>query len=319
MSTMNLLIHVNAFQDATDTNNPSQNNVKWNRDLQGISITEPISKMLTLPPGQSAVLFSGTISTSADTTTTWDLALKAGTSNTYRISHAGGTAPLFRTPRTEGHDATTGVTITKNAKPLTYDSTGGTPFSLIAGGAIVGDEVRIGTAFNASNRGTFKLLALTATTFTIENETGAAEGPITLGAGFLTEINIYSEDGVQRGDKVDVVDGFSSVTFATYEITDVSHDFIEIFSNSSLPAESGVSNDPDALLIYRNAKQFLYLESDKKTDIKINGSAVTNQIEPFTIGTDKKPGVFMSSASIKSAEIENKSQDTATIFCVTAE
>ena len=320
MSKMNLLVYINAYKDSTATNNPSMNHVKWDREIQGLNISEPTSKCVDLPAGQSLTLFSGSVGTSADATTTWDIALKSGSGNTYQIFYASGTLPSFRTARTEGHDATTEVTVTKNAKLIKFESTGGTVFDLITGSVQVGDEVRIGSVFNANNQGKFKILAFDATSFTIENEIGQAEGPITLGGSYEDQINIFSQDGVQVGDKIDIVDGFSSVTFGTYEITDVSHDYLEIFSGESLPAESAVSNNPDAFLIYRDAKQFLYIESDQKIDIKLNGSATaTNEIIPMTCGTEKKPGIFMSSASIKSAEITNKSQSTASIFYVTTE
>lgn len=316
---MNLIVHINAYDDDTSTNSPTRNNVKWNREMQGIDISEPESRSLRLGAGQSLSLFSGTISTSDDATTTWDIALKAGSTNVYRISHNAGTAPVFRTARVSGADATTEVTITKNAKLLTFTSTGGTVFGLIANGVVVGDEVRLGTGFNAVNQGKFKILALTATSFTIENEAGQAEGPIVLDADFADDVNIYSTDGVQVEDKIDIVAGFSSVTFGTYEISDVSHDYIEFYSSGSIPAESGIVNTTAVMDIYRDAKQFIYIESDKKLDVKINGSAVTNQIEPFSIGTARASGVFMSRASLKSAEIENKSQETANIFYVVAE
>jgi len=318
-SKLNLLVHLNAYEDSNDTNNPSLNNYRWHRDIQAITISESASTSLKLPAGQSLSLFSGTVTTSDDVTTTWDIALKSGSSTSYLISHASGTAPLFKTPRNEGADATTEVTVTKNAKLLKFVSTGGTLFSLLAGGAIIGDEVRIGSQFNSNNQGKFKILALDATSFTVENELGAAEGPVVLGASFAEQVNIYSASGVQIGDKVDLKAGFSSVSFGTYEITDVSHDFIQINSAESLPSELGVSNNPSAFLIYRDAKQFLYIESDKKLSITLNGSATPNELEPFKVGTARKPGIFMSSASIKSASIENKSQETATIFYATAE
>lgn len=319
MSKLNLLVHLNGYEDENPTNNPSRNNFKWNRDIQGVDISEPASRAITLAPGQTHSLFSGSVTTSDDATTTWDIALKPGSSNTYRISHNAGTAPEFRTARTSGADATTQVTVTKNAKVLTFTSTGGTLFDLITNGVVVGDIARIGSGFNAVNQGKYKIIALTATSFSVENEVGQAEGPILLDADFADDINIHSQDGVQIGDKVDIIAGFSSVSQNTYEITDVSHDYIEFFSLDSLPVESGVSNNPSALLIYRDAKQFVYIESDQKLDIKINGSTVTNQITPMSAGTAKKPGVFMSSASIKSAEIENTSQSFANIFYVTAE
>ena len=82
---MNLLVHINAYDDETSTNSPTRNNVKWNREMNGIDISEPESRSLKLGAGQSLSLFSGTISTSDDATTTWDIALKAGSTNVYRI------------------------------------------------------------------------------------------------------------------------------------------------------------------------------------------------------------------------------------------
>lgn len=319
MSKMNLLLHINMYQDENPTNNPLMNNVRWERSAQGISISEPTSKSLVLAAGQSLSLFDGIQTISADNTTKWDITLKSGTSNTYKISYASGTLPVFRTLRSVTYDATTEVTITKNAKLLIFESTAGTIFDLINDGVIVGDEVRIGDGFNVTNQGKFSILALTATSFTIENESGEAEGPIVLGADFADDIRIYSANGVQVGSKIDIIDGFSSVSFGAYEITDVADDFIEFFSNDSLPSELDVSNNPDAFLIYQDAKQFIYIESDQKLDIKINGSTVTNQLNILSAGTARKPGMFMNSGSLKSVEIVNKSQQSANIFYTSAE
>lgn len=319
MSKLNILVHLNAYQDENATNNPSRNNFKWNRDVQGIDVSEPSSQSMTLAAGQVATLFSGTVATSADATTTWDISLKSGTSQTYRISKNSGTSPAFRIDRATGADATTQITVTKNATLLTLSSTGGTPLSLITGLVAVGDEVRLGSLFSALNQGKFKVLARTATSLTIENAAGASEGPVTLGAGFAAQLSVFSAAGVLVGDKVDIVAGFSSVSFGTYEVTDVSPDYVEIFSLSALPSETSISNSPTAIMIYRNSKNFVYIESDKSLEIKVNGSATPNSLEPLQVGTSRMPGMFMSSSSMKSIEITNKSSDVATIFYVTAE
>lgn len=319
MSKLNLLIHINGYEDENPTNNPSRNNFRWNRDIQGIDISEPSSRSITLGAGQSHDLFSGTVATADDATTTWDIALKAGTSSTYRISHNSGTLPNFRTPRAIGADATTEVTVTKNAKVVTFTATGGTLYDLDAAGLIVGDVVRIGSGFNQLNQGKFTIVSFSTNSFSVVNEVGQAEGPVTLGASFEDQIKIHGQDGVQIGDKVDITNGFSPVTHGTYEITDVADDYIEFFSLDSLPQETGVSNSPAAFSIYRDAKGFIYIESDQDLDIRINGENVTNQIRPLVAGTTRKPGVFMSSASIKSASISNTSQSIANIFYVTAE
>lgn len=319
MSKMNLLIHLNAYKDQNPTNNASMNHFKWNQDLQGLDISEPESKSMSLQADQSLTLFSGSVSSSADGTTTWDIALKSGTSNTYKISKNSGTSPAFRAQRTSGADATTQITVTKNASLVTFTSTGGTALNLIVGGVIVGDEVRIGSLFNVANQGKFKVLSRTATSFTIENNSGTPEGPITLGAGFASQVDIFSASGVLVGDKVDIRAGFSSVTFGTYEITDVSPNYIEIYSLEALPSETGVSNSPSALFLYRDAKKFVYIESSQKLEVKIDDSATLNIIEPMNAGTTLKPGIFLCSASMKSIEITNKSQDVADIFYVLVE
>jgi hypothetical protein len=315
MSLLNLLVALNAYNDDNSTNSPTQNLVKWTTDLQGISIEEPSAKSLKLQSGQSLELFSGVVTISDDNTTTYNISAKSGSSNTYAIRYNSGTAPLFRSPRSGGHDATTQVTVTKNGPLLTFSSVAGTSFSLISGGVIVGDEVRIGDLFNLLNQGKYKILALTATSFTIENKTGAAEGPITLGSGFATQINIYSTDGVQVGDKVDLISGFSSVTLGTYEITDVSHDYIEIYSINVLPQESAIQTQ---LNIYNSSKQILYVESDKKLSVSVNGVSI-GTIDQLKVGTKLKKAIFLKTGSMHVASITNESEETASVFFVSAE
>ena len=318
MSLMNILTHINIYEDNGATANPTQNNVKWSKDVQGISVNEPQSKLIKLNAGQSLDMFSSSETISADVTTTWDIALKSGTSNTYVLSHNAGTAPVFRILRSIGADATTEVQVTKNATILKFQAVGGTIFDLIAGGVVAGDEVRIGSAFNSANRGKFKVLSVEADALTVENQFGVAES-IVLGAEFADNFKVHSSDGIQVGYKVDIKSNFSPVILGTYEITDVADDYIEIYSAKSLPEEIGVSNDPEAFLFYKDAKKFVYMESDKLLSLKINGSTETNTVEPFVVGGAVKSGIFMSSSSIKTMEIENKSQETATIFFVTAE
>lgn len=316
-SKMNLLIHINAYQDKNATNNPTLNNFKWLKDIQGIDAAEPESRSLNLNSNQEVELFSGTVATQDDTTTEWNIALKTGTTNNYRISHASGTLPVFRDLRNTGADATTEITVTKNARLLTFTSTAGTPLDLINGGVQVGDEVSLGSVFNVSNRGVFKILSLTATSFTVENEIGVAE-TVVLGASFDDVLRIVSSDGVQIGDKVDIVAGFSSTTFGTYEIVGVSDKYIDIFSAKSLASESGVSNNPKAFDIYRDAKSFVYIQSDKKIEITKDGQDPV-VLSPLKCGSDFKDGIYLVSSTTRSLKIKNTSVERASVFYVMVE
>jgi hypothetical protein len=312
-SKMNLLLALNVYNDLSVSSHPSKNVSKWVSDLQGIDITEPSSASISLASGQTLSLFSGEVVISDDNTTTYDLSLKTGTTNTYTLAYNSGTAPVFRTNRALGTDATSEITITKNGTLLVFSFTAGPILSLSA--VVVGDEVRIGSFFNVANQGKFKILSVIAGQFTIENASGQAEGPILLDTDFANQVVIQSAAGVQVGQKVKISSGFSSVSFGTYEITDVSPASIELYSIKSLPSETDVSSD---LQIFSNSKKFLFVESDKKTSLLIDGAA-GGAIEPFAIGTSLKSGMFLRNSSMYSASITNESQETATIYYMSGE
>jgi len=313
MSKLNLFLAINAYEDENPVNNPSRNIFKWVTDLQGVSVEEPTSASVKLAPGQTLGLFSGEVTLSDDNTTTYDLSVKSGTTQTYVLKHNAGAAPAFRVARALGADATSEITITKNATLLTFTSSGGTLLNLAA--LTVGDEVRIGYLFNIANQGKFKVLSKTSDSFTVDNEAGVAEGPITLGAGFAEQLKAYSSSGVQIGDKVAIDSGFSSVSQNTYEITDVQADRIEFYSLKTLPAETNISSN---LRVFNQSKRFIYVESDKKVSVNING-ADSNTIEPIALGIKLKPGIFMQTCNMSSASITNDSEETATVFFATAE
>jgi len=311
---MNLLNHINIYEDANATNSPSLNNVNWTSDQCGLDIQEPCSKSLKLQSGQVLDLFSGNVLISDDNTTTYDITLKASTSNTYILSHNGGTAPVFRESRATGADATTEVTLTRNGTVMELSSTGGTPLDLLVGGVQVGDKVRLGTLFNQANQGLYTIIAVTATSIQYEDSNGQVEGPIVL-VNFLSEVQIFSQDGVQKNDKVKLTAGFSPVSLGTYEITDVNPDYIEIYSGTALPVESNVTAQ---LSIFNNSKQFIYIESDKELDITIDGVSVGN-IKPLGAGTKLKRGILLKTGDMIQASVENKSSSEAAIFYVTGE
>ena len=306
MSKLNLLVHINAYKDKTPTNNPTKSHFKWTLDSQSSEINEPESKEIELKAGETLELFSGLINISDDNTTTYDLALKAGTSNTYRLSYNSGTAPEFRAQRTTGADATTEVSVSINGPLMKLESTGGTPFNIVAN---VGDTVRIGSAFNIANQGKFKILSLDATSITVENSVSVVENSIVL-ANFADDVNIYSTDGIQVGEEAIISSGFNSLTFGSYEITDVNPEYIEIYSIKSLAEEISINTQ---VQIRNSSKSFIYIESDKSLSISIDGSD-GGTVDPLTCGTKINKGVYLKTGKSFAASITNKSQDVASVF-----
>lgn len=315
MSKMNVLVAINAYNDSNPTNHPTKNVTKWVNDLQGVDIVEPVSASMILAAGQTLQLFSSAVTLSQDISTSYEIYKKMGTSNTYVIALVGGVSPAFRTARVSGADATTEVTVTQNGPLLTFTSTGGTNFDLQTNSVIAGDEVRIGALFNLSNQGKFKIISLTSNSFTVNNPNGAAEGPILLDTGFATQVSIYSSAGVQIADTLRLSTNFSPISWGIYEITDVGPDYIEFYSAKSLPTENGISS---VLEIFNTTKQFIYIESDKKVSVTIDGNSNGN-IEPFKLATNLKPGMFLKNSFMYSASITNISADSATIYYMFSE
>jgi hypothetical protein len=311
MSKLNLLLYLNSFEDSKVTNNPSLNNLKWTRDVKGIDVANPIGKTIQLISGASDTILAAAVTLSADLTTTYDIALVSGSSTTYRISHNSGTLPVFRTARVSGADATSKVTITKNAKLLTFTATV-VPFALVSNGVVVGDYVRVGSAFAVANQGVFKIISRSATSFVVENELGILETDILLGSDFADDINIYSAAGVQIGDSLEINNGFSLVTLGTYEISDVSHNYVEFYCADALPQETAVSNNPAAFVIYRNAAKFLFVETDSKITITINGGDPV-YLETMLAGTTKVNGMFLLNSTLKSVVLSNPTLDNANV------
>lgn len=314
MSKLNFLVHLNTYSDTSASNNPSLSNFKWTREITGIPASNPISEAFSLAPGESKTIFSGVRTILVDGTTQFSLQLKPLSSSTYRLLATSGQIPGFRTARSTGADATTEVTAVVNGPIVTFSSTGGTAFNFAS--VVVGDIVKIGDQFNTLNQGEYKILAKTATSFTVENYTGVNEGPVTLGATFADQIRIFSATGVQEGDIVVIKSGFSSVTFGSYKVTDVTDNYIEFYSTSVLPQETGIISAD--LAIYSQAKNLVYLESSQKSTVEINGTQMA-AMEPFIINNSKQPGVFMIKATVYSFTVTNNSLDTASCFVATVE
>lgn len=329
MSKLSLSVFLNAYDDNASSNAPSRNPIKWARDLQSVIVDNPKSEDYTIAPGETRVLFSGTRTTNQDVTTQYSLTLKPLTTNTYVLSWVAGTKPDFRTPRVIGDNATTQVTVTLNGPVVTFTSTGGTLFSL--GTVVVGDYATIGNLFNSSNQGTYQIISKTSTSFSVVNLSGVAEGPITLGAGFADQVQIYSAAGVQVGDTLVISSGFSPITWGSYDITAVYAESLEFYSTGLLPQESAVLNQ---IAIYSSAKSLVYLESDGKINVSINGLSFST-VEPFILSNCKNgtlssggvvgsslnnaPGMMLLKSTIFSLSVTNNGIEPAHVFLAAVE
>jgi len=316
---LNFLIYLNAYADQNPSNAPSRSAFRWTRETNSLAISNPTSIQFSLAPGETRTLFNGTRVLTQDGTTEYSIALApiAGQNTTYQLTWSGGTNPGFRTSRASGADATTQVTATLNGTVLTFTSTGGTPFNLTGGGVQVGDFVQIGNLFNLANQGQFQIISFTATSFSVVNAFGVAEGPYTLGAGFASQIDIFSALGVQAGDTLLITGGFSPVTRGAYTVTAVTDMWVQFSSTAVLPVEGPILTE--AIAFYYDAQSLVYLESNQKVTMVINGQG-GNEIDPLAnCQCVRQPGIFLRMSTIYSMTVTNVSQDTAQLYLASVE
>ena len=309
MSKLAITNTINIYSDQTQTNSPLKNNVNWQYSTLGIEVNEPESKSVKIAGSQTELIFSGEVITSVDNTTAFDLEVNPGVANTYQLNHVSGTAPGFRTLRAISTTDLTEFTLSISGDILTIEAT---PF--ITTNILLGDIVRLDSIFNTANQGTFSIIAKTANSISVINPVAIGETVIA-GLSFASEFMVYSSNGVQVGQKLKILEGFSTYTLGTYEIVDVAPNYLIFNSYKSLPIENAILSE---VLVLKNSKSFVYIESDVDCSLIVDGSEV-GQIKPFIFGTQKRSGVYMKSGDLYSLSLRNDSTNTANILVISAE
>lgn len=321
MATLKTLIFLQGYEGSSSSscsssNAPSKNFFKWTRENQS-SISQALSETFTIAPGESQTLFSGTVALTQDGTTQYSLALAPFQSSIYQLTNTAGTAPTFRTLRTIGIDATTQVTTSVNGPILTYIFTGGTLPDLTS--VQPGDNVLIGNDFNTLNQGTtgiWQIISKTTTSFSVVNPSGYVEGPITLGSGFANQVRIFSAAGVQIGDTLIISSGFSPISWGSYQITQVTDNYLQFSFLGQLPSETGVMTE---VAVYSMAKTMVYMESNQNLTITLNGGSPGPTIVPIVSNGSVFPGMFLLNGITYSCSVTNNSINTANVTLLSAE
>ena len=137
-----------------------------------------------------------------------------------------------------------------------------------------------------------------------------------MGAGFASQIDIYSAAGVQVNDTLVISGGFSLVTQGSYEVTAVSDTWVQFSSTAVLPAETITTQ---AIAFYSEANRLVYLEANQHVSMILN-SVSGNEINPI-VGCNgcAKPGVFLRMSTIYSMSVTNVSTSSANLFFAAVE
>jgi len=306
--------YINAYSDEVGTSSPARSFVKWQRSLLAIPCTKPTSQEFYLAPAESKIIFDGTVATDQDGTTQYSISPKPLESGVYTLEWVGGQAPNFRTPRTTGADATTAATITVNGTVTTYTSSAGTPFNFTGGGVAVGDNLFVDGPFSPLNQGYFQVISFTATSISVVNADAVAE-TVVLGVDFAEDFEVFSLTGVQTTDTLRIFGGFSLVTLGSYSMRQVYSNRIDFFSTAALPTQTVTT---DSIAIYSEARQLVYIETNKKISLVINGVG-GGDVEPIFANGQSVVGQFLRCSTMWSMTITNTALEQAVVFAVTLE
>jgi hypothetical protein len=326
MSFLNLIVNIVAFDDPTTHNNPQLLRPGWRRQWQGVPCESPGSVELNIDPLQEVVAFNGARSLTVNGLTNFEISnVPALDVSRYRLEWAGaGAAPGFRTARTVAVE-TGNLVLTMNAnQTLSCTSTLGAVF----GDVSVGDQVFIPGAstgdsgpFDTLNEGLWSVLTAAAGGLTLARlGSGVISGATeTVAIADDSEFQVFSSTGVQIGDTLDIVAGFSSSTWRAYEITSVTASRVEFVSTAPVGSETAVPG-ASGIAIYSAAKQFVYLESDQEVALKFNGATdETNRVTPFIPGDSTQKGFAQKVGTVYSLSIKNRSTTRAKVILISAE
>jgi hypothetical protein len=246
-----------------------------------------------------------------------------------------GTAPGFRTNRalTLNTEVVT-VTVNNNATvQFALSSISAGTFAAVSVGDVVwvpntstGDSANV---FSETNSGFWTVLAvgpvsmvankvLTLKRLAGTSFSGVAE-VVTLTAN--TQLQAFSSAGVQVTDKLEIVSGFSSVSQKTFEISAVSHDWVEFSSTAALPLESGILPTSTGLVFYTAGKKYLRIDVDQEAVVRLNGDTTNNvKVSPIVSASRDNMGWLEKYGSCYTLTVVNKSvTDSMVLHVISAE
>lgn len=315
------------------TDNPNLRDFDWTRTYSAIACNNPSSDKIKIMPGQTVTLFDGSTSTLLDATSVMDLTLVD--SSVYKLEVTAGSSG-FRTARdTVGAYTTAQVTVNNNSvASFNFDDAGGIDFAAVQ----IGDILRIAGekvydtspyAFTSLNSGLWTIIAVDSVNQILQCVRKAGcpfEGITEAVTGIAaSDVEIYTATGIQKGDKFEILNSFSSPTHRIYEVLDARPDAILFISTLPIPEETSVAYlDPivngESVIFFSDAKKMIYVEVDQDTVIRVNEDTTdANKVSPFEAGSSSLVGYYNKSGLVYKAEVVNKSVNTVNVLFFVAE
>lgn len=327
MSALTLLLQVLGYDDIPPTSNPTSRPIDYGMTQANIPVDNPQTESFNIAPGQSAVVFDGIRVIPLGEDTSLDLTLNGFTPATYRLTYSGGTDPAFRTRReVDLTGIPTTLTILSNLT-VQVTATGEGSF----GGVTVGDNafipgIKTGDGpgvFNDLNAGFWTVLSVPdANNLILSRDPSTVWEAISedVTPTAITDFQVFSSDGVQVGDTVDISAGFSAPVQRSFDITAVTGHWIEFLSTAPLGPEADVVPGTAGLVIYTMRKRFVGIRTNQEIVVRYNGDTGDfNRVEPLLAGTPGMEGSEHKWGSVWRLEIYNRSTSRASVRVASAE
>lgn len=305
------------------TDNPSQRSFDWTRKIYSIAVFNPKTSSVTIPSGQSVVLFDGTRPNPLDGTSVLSLSLLTNSPGVYRLSVNSGSTG-FKTARSIS--GVTGCTVSINNGSLAnFDFTGAT-----LTGVAVGDILRINGAqnydtgpfaFNPLNSGSWVIVGIQGTILSCTRPSGIAfQGVNESVASAAADVSIYAQDGVQDGDKIDISGVFSLVSQRVYTVKTATPNFIDFVSTQPLPNENNLTYTFGSVTFYVTAKKFIGIEVNQDAIVRYNDdTGNSNRVSPISPGDMIKVGWIEKWGDTYKCVVVNKSVNPLDVRFFTTE
>ncbi len=285
MSFLNFNYSLFNYEDQS-ANNPIYRNTDITESFQGVNVSHENTTKVTLNPGQTSTIVTTLRSLAQDGTTQYAFSRPVATDSTMRLTWTGtGAAPLFRTARALGVDATTTVSIVRvGPNTARLQSVSGTALDSTA--VSVGDTLKFArttdsftSPFGSANQNQAFLVQAKGSSYIdfLDNGAVGLDSNIVLGTNFASVFRVFSSGPVAIGDTISVGGGgVSSSNHGQFALTDVNSDYIE-FLNPYGVAET-VTVSTNTFKIYDHLIGFIHLKASAPISVAFDGGASITQV-----------------------------------------
>lgn len=325
MSTLIVSSKAVAHSDLAATNDPRRKHFDWTQDRK-VPCMNPKSDEEQLASGAVFSFFNGTVATSLDNTTAFDVTRSPLGGNRYRFTNSGGTAPVLRTNRGLTLNTQTLSVLDNGDGSATMTLGGGSWGATAAGDSLFlpGPQTGDGASpFNVLNQGFWVVLAVISSTVLQVTRPSSMDYSVSAETQTIasnSQVVALSPTGVQVGDQVSISAAFSLSTQRTFTIDAVTDSWFEVVSASIIPLETGKTPGTTGMVFYTEAKKFVRIEADQIVAIRINGMVTDNiKIQPDLPGSVDNTGWQELYGPVWSLTVVNKSAQVANVVVFSAE